>query len=279
MAGLPNIATIQYGGLYIPVFTMAYIRESVGLPVILPIPYIEPVIDTGNFGLWFAVVLFGALVNHGVTRSIFGLGGALQNPKSPSIVRWYRTVLFWKSRPGLYPNSISNAKEKVQSSVESFFALPCWRMAITALWRCVRGISFSVSSLLYSVMVLGTTILLLIKGTQGELDYLGLLLATSQTAFFYGSIIHGRFPSVVEPEAARWINVPEYLKADILKERGDIEIEHEMKYPGSISGYLQELSVDEKALAEDDSEQDHLITLEERGSESDFLIPLDDGAD
>lgn len=83
MAPIPNIADLQYGGFYIPIFSLAYVQEQFPLPVELPFPALDILITSTNFGVIFLIAALGALIEHGINRAIFGPDGAIKIRKAP----------------------------------------------------------------------------------------------------------------------------------------------------------------------------------------------------
>jgi len=257
MATIPNIADLQYGGFYIPIFSLAYIQEQFLLPVELPFPVLEIMITSSNFGGFLLIAGFGALIEHGINRSIFGPGGALKNPKNPWVVKWHKILFLVKPEPGVFPESREDLEEKIGSSVEYFESCSSYKKAKLLFTRGVRVVLFGGAGILFSLLVFSLTAFFLLEAYRGSLDYLGYILIIAQVVFFFGSNILGRFPSVVNPDAAPWIYVPEYKKSKILKNRDEIEFEYD---PTSFFELEQWLPTEE-TVTPDDAE--YLISLPE----------------
>lgn len=272
MASIPNIADLQYSGFYIPVFTLAYIYERFTLPVELPLPLIEIVISSGNFGLFFIVALVGALVEHGMSRAIFGPGGPLQNPKNAWVVRWHKMLFLWKSNPGLFPQSLKELEKKFYNTLDRFEEATIVEKGVYLIRTGLRGILFGGAVVLFTTLTFLLTAFLLIEGLAGSLDYIGLILLITQLVFFFGSHVLGRFASVVSPDAARWLFVPEYKKAQMLNDRDEIDFAYDPRgffdvEPPLInhqSGGLSTETIDRG---------DYLIPISE---DTEYLIKLDE---
>lgn len=263
MAGFPNLSDLKYGGFYIPVFSLAYIQDEFILPVNLPFPIFDIIISTGNLGHFLALAVFGGLIEHGINRAIFGPGGAVQNPKNAWIVRWHKLLFLAKPAPGLFPESPEDLIEKIDTSTEAFLDLKPAQKAVFALSRGIRLLVIGGAVVLFTMLVYSLTVFFLLQALRGTLGYLGLVLALSQLIFFFGSTVLGQFASVVKPDAARWLFVPEYQKSRILKNREEIEFEY-----------------DPRGFFETDSWiSDKRNEAEKLDCEDDYLIPLSDDDD
>ena len=123
MSSIPNPADIRYGGFYLPVFSLLYIHREIDLPIYVPLPVFDFSLHTGNFPILLGLTFLGALIGHGESRSIYGMGGAENNPKDKWTVLWYRFLFAFKKRPGKVPKDIDHVFEKFENSVEWFVEL------------------------------------------------------------------------------------------------------------------------------------------------------------
>jgi hypothetical protein len=115
----------------------------------------------------------------------------------------------------------------------------------------------------YTLIAYGTLLLLYLEFSVSGLDYIGAVLLVAQAVFFTSGVVANWFPSVVSTQAAPWVYVPEYRKAEILKEREKMELEYDP------SGLLQR-AADDFAR---EYQRIHIAPSEEEDVE--WLIPLD----
>lgn len=113
MVSLPNPADVRYGGFYLPVFSLLYIYQEIGLPVELPLPYFTFLLNEGNFPIFIGLTLLGALIGHGASRAIYGVEGAKINPKNRWAVRWYRNLFAFKEKTGEASKNVAASLKKV----------------------------------------------------------------------------------------------------------------------------------------------------------------------
>jgi|GEM_PF-1380446 hypothetical protein len=226
MATLPNIADIRYSGFYLPVFSLVYIHQNLGLPVEVPFPVFTILVTTQNFGFLLFLTLFGALSGHGARRSIYGIEGAKNNPKNRWVSLWYRSVFMLKKKPGKPPRNLFDIVEKIEKSIEAFRELSRLQQLLIAFFRGIRLMLLWPLKIVYPAVALLSTWFLAITAIQSGLEPLGSLLLIGQTVFFVGSIVFARFPTAVPVESVPWIHLSEYHKSELLHQRGDLEFEY-----------------------------------------------------
>lgn len=182
MASLPNPTDIRYGGFYLPVFSLLYIHQEIGLPVELPLARI--LLTEEKFPFLLGIVFLGALIGHGASRSIYGIDGAKTNPKNRLSVLWYHTLFSVKKNPGKPPKTADELREKFWGAIDGFVSLSNRIKALVVLIRLGRFSVIWPAKLTLILTALITTGVLAYHALEGDLQPLGLLLLTGQIVFF-----------------------------------------------------------------------------------------------
>jgi hypothetical protein len=282
-----NIADLQYGGLYLPLFTLFYLFDKLQFPyAIVVLDHRLATISTTTFQILFGITFVGALVKHGLNRSIYGPEGPLQNPKNPWTVRYQKAALTFHSSPSRCPATYddmiaigASSVERVETILEYFIEgtivqriLVCWHIFKSVL----RTVVILVSRPIYTAVVFGSIVLLYDLVVSTNVDYLGAGLFISQTAFFFGAILLNWFPSVVPTDSARWVFVPEYRKSPDLYDKDEIEFEYDPRgLQESVKERVEKFQMGARRTERREDEVEYLIPIEEDGS-TDYLVPLDD---
>jgi hypothetical protein len=282
MAGIPNIADLRYSGLYLPLFTLAFIRDEMGLPQAVPIIQeympMDLILSDSNFPIIFSITLLGCVISHGTKRSIFGTEAAKMNPKNKWVVRWYQALLYWKPRPGRFPDSPDDLPDKIDSSVSWFQNLTPIEKIIASFLRLTRFTVFYSSTAVTKIVAISTTLVLLGYFASGGSSYLGLILLVSQLVFFFGSLIFNRFPSVVPPQSAEWLYLPEYEKSEQMYEENDIEFRYQPEILGD--GLFDNLpDVEGQLDYQKPPDVEYLVKLDDQSKEDgeyEYLVPIED---
>lgn len=278
MTSLPNPADIRYGGFYLPVFSLLYIYQEIGLPVELPLPYFKLVLSEANISIVIGLTILGAIIGHGASRAIYGVDGAKINPKNRKAVLWYRNLLTLKKKPGRPPKSINHLTEKLEHSINWFEELSTVSKGVIVLYRLTRFTVIWPAKLVFLGVVLLTTGVLTVSALQGTLQLLGAVLLVGQLVFFFGRWVFNRFPTAVPVESAPWIYLAEYDKAEYLHEKGDIDFEYgPLNFRQSVLDEFEETQSSLQSPPHDydeedidwlvpieDPEPEYVITLEER---------------
>lgn len=254
-----SIADIQYGGLYLPLFTLVYLYSILSLPYQVAVLGFSYQIGATEFQIILGISLVGALIKHGLYRSIYGVEGPLHNPKMPRTILYQKFALTFGKEAGKEPDGLEGFEKEFKSVVSrgsnlvALFQSVRFPLQIQILSRVIRrGIR---SACIMSVWPLSTVIsygslgVLYTQMLSGQVDYFGIVLLITHAIFVLGGIFFNWFPTVVTPESYPWIHVPEHQKVKILKERNDIELEYEPV------GVLEEFRAEsDKFLAEIQSE-------------------------
>lgn len=275
MVSIPNPVDIKYSGFYLPIFSLLFIQHEVKLPVELPIPLVNIGLYEGNFGYILGLTFLGALVGHGASRSIYGIEGAKTNPKNRWAVLWYRTLFSFKKRPGKPPKTIDDLIEKMAASVERFLAISRLNKAITVIYSLARLALIFPAKLTFLAVAFLTTWILAVAALNGPLQPVGTLLLITQVVFFFGSWIFNQYPTPVPVDAAPWVYLAEYHKADYLHQRGAIDFEYgPLNFTDSVVEEFEETrrTVRNRPVYYDKEDVDWLIPIEE--TEPDYLIKL-----
>jgi hypothetical protein len=268
MATPPNPSDIRYGGFYLPVFSLLYVHQEIGLPVELPLHFHSLVLTEGNFLLFSGMTFLGALFGHGASRSIYGIEGARRNPKNRWAVLWYRLLFTLKKTPGKPPTTVDHLQSKVEKVQDWYFDLSVGKKILVTLVKFVRSIVILAAKTAFISMVFLTTWTLGNAAISGSLGTLGAILLVAQFLFFFGSWAFNRFPTAVPLDAAPWLYLAEYHKAELLHERGKVDFEYgpfDLTKP--ITGWLLE---SERRIFN----RPHYVGKED----IDWVVPLEDNS-
>ena len=279
MASPPNPADIKYGGFYLPVFSLLYVHQEIGLPVELPLYFINIVLTDSNFPVFAGLTFLGALIGHGASKSIYSTDGAKHNPKNRWVVLWYRTLFTVKKNPGKPPRTIDELEKKMETSLEWFWNLSRVKKTLIFVYRLGRFIVIWPAKLTFLSMALLTTWVLANVAISGSLQALGALFFVTQIVFFFGSWVFSRFPTSVPLDAAPWLYLAEYHKAEHLHEQGDIEFEYgPPNFTQSAVDRFNETQrpVYNRPLYYNDEDVDWMVPLE--NTQSQYTVPLDEDA-
>jgi len=277
MASPPNPADIRYGGFYLPVFSLLYAHQEMGLPVELPLPFLRIVVTDSNFAFFIGLTFLGALIGHGASRSIYSVDGAKRNPKNRWAVFWYRSLFTVKKKPGKPPRTIDDLEKKLVTSLEWFWDLSNRGKALISVYRLTRFTVIWPAKLTFLGMALLTTWVLANVAFSGTLQPLGALLLVTQLVFFFGSWVFNRFPTAVPVDAAPWVYLAEYHKAEHLHERGDVEFEYGP--PNFTQSAVERFDEAQRPIYDrpsyfDDEDVDWMVPLEDIHPQ--YVVPLDE---
>lgn len=276
MASPPNPADIRYGGFYLPVFSLLYVHQKIGLPVELPIPFLNIVLTSDHFPILIGITLFGALIGHGASRSIYGIDGAKRNPKNRWAVLWYRILFNIKKKPGKPPRTINDLEKKFENSIKRFWELSRGGKTLISVYRLGRLAVIWPAKLTFLGMVLLTTWLLASAAFEGILQPLGALLFVAQVVFFFGSWILDRFPTAIPVDAAPWLYLAEFHKTEHLHEQGDVKFEYgPPKFRQSAVDRFNEASrpIYDQPSYFDNEDVDWMVPIED--TQSQYVVSLD----
>lgn len=276
MASLPNPADIRYGGFYLPVFSLLYTHQELGLPIELPLSLLSIVVTEGNFPYFMGLTFLGALIGHGASRSVYSIEGAKGNPKNRWAVFWYRTLFTVKKKPEKPPRTIDDLQKKLETSLEWFGDLSRREKALVSLIRLARLAIIWPAKLTFLGMALLTSWVLAIAAFGGALQPLGTLLLVAQLVFFFGSWVFNRFPTAVPVDAVPWLYLAEYHKAELLHERGDVDFEYgPLNFTQSAVDWIEEVRrhVYDRPHHVDNEDVDWKVPLE--NNKPQYLVELD----
>lgn len=206
-----DIATIQYGGLYIPIASWFYIYQQTQSRLAL---YSLP------------LVVLGATIAHGIFQSIYGPEGPKKHPKKRLTAAGYSLALMYTKSPGGNPDSVDELIDRIAGAF--------------TLRRALRFILFSAISIVY-VLLTGYSLLPLYQLSMEVGNLVAGALFLSQSVFIIQGIVMNRFASVLPPEEAEWVWVPEYRRVtEVYTEDEDDESDYR-DFPYILTGIKQEL--------------------------------------
>lgn len=177
-----DIATIQYGGLYIPIASWFYIYHQTQSSLAL---YSLP------------LVALGATIAHGILQCIYGPEGPRKHPKKQLTMTGYSLALMYTKSPGGNPDTIDEIFQRME---EAF-----------TLCRALRFILFLAITISY-VLLTGYSLWPLYQLSMETGNLVAGALFLSQAVFIVQGIVMNRFASVLPPEEAEWVWVPEYRR-------------------------------------------------------------------
>lgn len=177
-----DVANIQYSGLYIPVASWFYIYHQTESRLAF---YAIP------------ITLLGATIAHGIFVSIFGHEGPRIHPKKDLAVVGYSLGLMYTKSPGGTPDTMD---EFYQRLYDAF-----------TVRRGIRFTAMLTISILFVVFSLYSLIPLYKISANGG-DLLAGVLLLTQLIFIIQGVMMNRFASVLPPEEAEWVWVPEYRR-------------------------------------------------------------------
>jgi len=196
VGNIKNIIDLHYGIYYIPAIAFGYLYLTTSTGVVIRNNIYIP---AGY--LWIAsfLSLISGVMYHRVSQSIFGPEGPVENQKYRWTV-WYHTIALLQSRkPRDTPNK---ASEIIKSLISPMGPRRLTSFLLYTLIILFYYVAFILSAiLLFQIIIINqssdliTGLLLFIQG-----------LSTLQ------SIVGRRFPAVVKPESAQWLDTPEYQK-------------------------------------------------------------------
>ena len=277
MASPPNPADIKYGGFYLPIFSLLYVYQEIGLPVELPLYFLNIVLTDSNFPIFAGLTFLGALIGHGASKSIYSTDGAKHNPKNRWVVLWYRTLFTVKKNPGKPPRTIDELEKKMITSVEWFWNLSRVEKTLISVYRLGRFTVIWPAKLVFLSVALLTTWVLANVAISGSLQALGALFLVTQIVFFFGSWVFNRFPTSVPLDAAPWLYLAEYHKAEYLHDRGDVDFEYgPLNFTQSAVDRFDEAQrrVYDRPSYYDNGDVDWMVSLENTPPQ--YVVPLDE---
>lgn len=239
--------TPSYTGFYIPLLSAVYLYNE-GASGFQIGSYAFPPLHGLPFIVVLVILFVGAVVNHGIYRSIFGRGGPAQNPKDKWTVRYQRhAFLFWK-HPQIRPSSLSEAENRLEQGIDyatsSWISLVLIISRFLSLWFIRTAYNFITLAVF---ALLGTTVI------SDSIDYLGFGLLIAQALFLFSSIIWKQFAPVTPEESAEWIFVPEHRRAPTLLDDEDIEFHRDPR--GILNDLQEEIDYLEINMAENQSDK------------------------
>lgn len=260
-----------YLSLYLPLLSTVYLRNNEATGIELFGQSVPPI--SGDFYfLTLGVLFFGALIEHGIYKSIHGSDGPQSRPKSTWTVRYQRYALLFFKRPGMRPKSVDEAENRLSEWLESVSSSPI-RLVLVS----IRAVVLSLIETLFRITSIIVTILLLTHVTSGKIDYLGFSLLLSQSVFLFAPFIWNRFPTPVPEEAAEWIFVPEYQRTSNI----DTDLAADLQYDPR--GFWEDMKNEYERMERQveresrdvlDKDAEYLIELPE--SNTDYVITLDE---
>lgn len=179
---LQNVASPKFAGLYIPVFSYAYLyieRASVC--------WLSP-----KWSLYFSIItLLGAVILHSIFRSIYGPGGPKENPKSDRVSKYYMQGLLLSYNPIPY----EEVHEDLPNNVLDRITVKYRRITQDAGWRAFITVpTVGALIILTWLSVVFLYLYLTNSGVSGQTAYTGGILLITQTAFLLRGRVNRFFP-------------------------------------------------------------------------------------
>lgn len=260
-----QITNLRYAGYYIPLISAVYLHNE-GASGLSISGHSFPALNGEFFLITLGGLFLGAIVNHGMYRSIFGRGGPRQNPKDKWTVRYQRVaLLFWK-HPKIRPSSLSELEDRFFEGIDRLTSSSLLAALVLGRFLCLVIIQ-----LMYSILTLSIFIILGMTVIRGSIDYLGFGLFTAQAVFLIAPKFWKRFATVIPENAAEWIFVPEHRRASTLFDDDDIDFQRDPR--GLFDDLLEVINSLTHSDEETDNDTDYLIPL--KSDEPEYLISLE----
>jgi hypothetical protein len=264
-----GLANVNYAVLYLPPLALVVLWGG----DIKPSHYTFGIFnDPRIFSGVLAATTIGALANHAVNLSIFGIDGPSRNPKHRFVYRFYIWALLFTSRPNDPWDSIEDAFDRVFEFLRK-------KMSDSAsfLRFFVRSTVFGVCGIIYSAVTYLSIVWLFEVTIFGAGPVTSMILLLAITGFKLRGLVFSQFPTPTSAESAKWVNTPEFRRAEKLHEEGEVKLRDER--PGIIEdveeivrNIKEDYPTAEGPLSDID-EEDFLISLEQ---DRKYLIELED---
>ena len=258
VSAVRGLANVDYAVLYLPPLALAVLwggdinpsHHTFGI-------FNDPKVFSGVL----AATAIGALANHAVNLSIFGISGPSKNPKHRSVQRFYKWALLFTSRPDHPWDSIEDAFDRVGAFL--------WKRVsdtATLLRFSVRATVFGVCGVIYSAVTYLSIVWLVEVAIFGAGSVTSMVLLLAIAGFKLRGLVFSQFPTPTSAESAKWMNTPEFRKAEKLHEEGEIKLRDERP------GILEDVEDIVRGIRGDyPTAEGPLSDIDEE----DFLIPLD----
>lgn len=250
ISGASGVADLEYGAFYIPSISVIYLSHYVSLPYTFEILGVYLFTVHSNLVTpLFLLTLIGGLVKHGMTLSIYGPAGARENPKNPGTVLYQKIALIFFKAPKERPEHLHEYSDRIGSVLDEIRSASTLGR-LTFYIKTITRIPFIwLPYTIHSIVgVLSIPVLLqVIK--SGDFKLIGAILLIAQFVILLRPIVFGRFASVVDPDSAKWLYVPEHRKSPRLHESDEIEFEHQPNWLEEIHTTVEE--IEEKENTDD----------------------------